>query len=287
MQGKSINDLYKTFVTRLQVVHSIREASQLAEWSLMHLMDCNSRADFILKKPSLANDTLIQKSMGWLETLLQGVPIQHLVGQVEFMGLELMVNEDVLIPRPETEELAHMIIHELPKSYSGRILDIGTGSGCIALALKQHLKEAQVSAIDVSESALKVARNNAQANGLKVDFGLFDILNQDSWDLGTFDLIVSNPPYIPINESSKMSPTVVDHEPSLALFTPNDEPLIFYKVIQEFASAHLVPDGKLYFELHEDYALQTLDMVNEQWPKNETSLIEDLQGKKRFLKTQL
>ena len=287
MQGKSINSLYKTFVMRLQVIHPTREAEQLSEWLLMHQMGLNRRADFVLRKTDIADQHLVEKSHVWLKELLKGVPIQHLIGEVEFAGLHLKVNNDVLIPRPETEELVDGITKDLPQNFSGNILDIGTGSGCIALGLKNFFHKAKVIGLDVSESALEMARKNALLNQLEVDFLLKDILIDDTWTSQPLDVIVSNPPYIPIEESSQMSPTVADYEPSLALFTPNDDPLVFYKAIHAFASKYLNKHGLLYFELHESYAFQVFEMIEAKWPLAHVELIEDLQGKKRFLKAQV
>ncbi|KAB8153709.1 peptide chain release factor N(5)-glutamine methyltransferase [Kordia sp. TARA_039_SRF] len=186
-------------------------------------------------------------------------PIQHILGKAHFYGLEFLVNEHTLIPRPETEELVDMMLRNVknnPKKETLRILDIGTGSGCIAISLQKHLPNARVYALDVSEKALYVAKKNAKTNQVSVQFAQADVLSLqdlnvfDEADL-QFDIIVSNPPYVRNLEKAEMQKNVLEYEPNLALFVADDNPLIFYDTIANLAKAHLVNEGSLYFEINQ------------------------------------
>lgn len=280
MQSKLLKELLDNFAKRLQVVYDSREAENIAKWALMHLSGADNAASFSLQKYETVSLTLQKKADAWLEELVQGKPLQHLIGEVWFAGVQIAVNEKVLIPRPETEELVQLIAQDLGPDFSGSLLDIGTGSGCIALALKMALPKAHVTGTDVSAAALEVARSNATLNQLEVQFLEQDVLTE--MPSGTYDIIVSNPPYIPLNEMEKMSDNVLQHEPHLALFTPNQEPLLFYKRIVALAQQQDVPLKGLYFELHEDYAQETLNCTLPVFEHAE--LVKDLQDKWRFLR---
>jgi len=187
-------------------------------------------------------------------------PIQYILGETEFYGLKLAVNPFVLIPRPETEELVQWIIKsQLPENC--KILDIGTGSGCIALALKNELKNAEVFGTDISENALVVARQNAIKNNLDVDFFQADILKWEKIDWKTFDVIVSNPPYIRESEKKLIHPNVINHEPASALFVADSNPLVFYRSIAIFAKKQLSGNGLLFFEINENLGSEMKKML--------------------------
>lgn len=181
--------------------------------------------------------------------LKAGAPIQYILGETEFYGLPFTVNQHVLIPRPETEELVSWVLEDY-KSIPPKILDIGTGSGCIPITLAKKQPQAQVFAVDVSEEALKVARENAEKNQVKVHFSKVDILDP-IYKETEFDCIISNPPYVRLSEKEMMRKNVLDHEPGLALFVEDDDPLLFYRKILEFAKQHLRKDGVVYFEVNE------------------------------------
>ena len=176
-------------------------------------------------------------------------PLQYILGTAYFLDLELEVNAAVLIPRPETEELVHWILSDEDKLNPLTILDIGTGSGCIAISLKKTAQLWNVAALDVSEQALDVAHRNASKNEVSIQFHLEDILDKKQW-LIPLDVIVSNPPYVVPSEKEQMLSNVLDYEPDLALFVPEEDPLLFYKRIIEFAHQNLKPSGKLYFEIN-------------------------------------
>ncbi len=223
-----------------------------------------------------------------LADLLRGVPVQYVLGEAYFYDFRLSVNPAVLIPRPETEELVSWII-ATARHYarsSPRLLDIGTGSGCIALACKRHLPEWTVEAIDASPQALQTARHNAAALGLDVDCWLGDITNPAHIQLpyaaaGRYDIIVSNPPYILEAEAASLPAQVVDFEPAMALFTGNEDPLYFYRKIMTFAATALRPDGYLFFECSEYYAGQ-LSSLSECQAFQQAEMRNDLQGKPRM-----
>jgi release factor glutamine methyltransferase len=196
--------------------------------------------------------------------LEQCCPVQYVIGKAWFYNMELIVNEDVLIPRPETEELVQWVLEEKEIKQTPTILDIGTGSGCIPIALKKNWPDANVFALDVSEAALGIATKNAELQKAEVKFLFADILNETTWPSQTFDIIISNPPYIPKQESSMLDKNVTDWEPHLALFVPDNDPLLFYKKIGEFAKMHLNKNGSLFFECHQQYVKQVLTILNEQ-----------------------
>ncbi|EDP69892.1 putative protoporphyrinogen oxidase [Flavobacteriales bacterium ALC-1] len=232
-----------------------------------------------------------------LEDLNQQKPIQYILGETEFYGLPFKVNENVLIPRPETEELVDLIIKyhsEQSEESQLRILDIGTGSGCIAISLAKNLPSAEVYALDVSEDALKIAKQNADLNNVSINFIETDILkiSNDSffWKDITlqqkrlvFDIIVSNPPYVRNLEKQEIKPNVLDNEPHLALFVEDDNPLLFYKEITNFAIDNLKPKGELYFEINQYLGHETKALlVNANFENME--LLKDLNGNDRMLK---
>jgi len=219
------------------------------------------------------------------EALLAGRPIQYITGKAWFMGEAYTVNDQVLIPRPETEELVEWIIeYAAIKGNALRILDIGTGSGCIAIALKKALPEATVSAIDISSGALKIAATNAAALKADIEFTCLDILNT-AFLPGQYDVIVSNPPYIPMQEMKNMELQVTDYEPNIALFVPDEDPLVFYKAIARLAKLHLSTNGQLFFEIHYDQGDAMIALLDEMHFHAE--LRTDLFGKDRMVRASL
>jgi len=211
----------------------------------------------------------------------QGEPIQYVIGQTSFYGLTLKVNPSVLIPRQETEELVHMILKDHPEPYA-RVLDIGTGSGCIAIALQYNRPVWYMQAIDVSETALDIAMQNASLNKVDIDLQKSDIL-LDEWSVPIpFDIIVSNPPYIPYREKDKVGVSTHQYEPGLALWVPDNDPLLFYREIAEKSTKLLKPGGMLYFEVNEFLSaevgglLQLLGFAD-------IRIFEDLMGKQRMV----
>ena len=211
-------------------------------------------------------------------------PIQHIIGETEFFGLPFTVNKDVLIPRPETEELVELILNENTRS-NLKILDIGTGSGAIAIALAKLLKGSEVSAWDISGEALIVAQQNAQSNNVAVSFSKVDVLSAYPND-ERFDIIVSNPPYILESEKNDMEQNVLDYEPHIALFVPNDKALLFYERIADIALNILKPKGKLYFEINRAKGKEIVTMLEEKGFVG-VSLFQDLSRNDRMIRAQI
>lgn len=219
--------------------------------------------------------------------LQNSVPIQYALGIADFYGLEFEVNPSVLIPRPETEELVELIIKD-SEDKEVKILDIGTGSGCIAIALGKYLKKSEVIAVDVSVTALDTARKNAKRAGVPVTFIHTDILSSEKSDMDIpflFDIIVSNPPYVKESEKITMERNVLDYEPHLALFVSDNDPLLFYRHIAQFGKNKLKREGYLYFEINAQCGILTSDMLQEEGYRN-IELIQDLSGNDRIIKAQ-
>ena len=219
-----------------------------------------------------------------LEKLQKQIPVQYILGKTSFYGLDFIVNENVLIPRPETEELVEWIVNEnlnIEKLKDLKILDIGTGSGCIAISLAKNLPNAQVFAIDVSDKALATAQKNAESNEVKVTFLEKNIL--ETFDLEQeFDIIVSNPPYVRNLEKVEINKNVLEYEPHLALFVEDDDALIFYKKIAQLAQKNLVENGSLYFEINQYLGKEMILLLEEMQFKN-IELKKDIYGNDRMI----
>jgi release factor glutamine methyltransferase len=224
-----------------------------------------------------------------LEELKRDKPIQYITGSTHFHGLKLVVTPDVLIPRPETEELVDLIIKENTNKKNGEltILDIGTGSGCIAVSLKKNLSLSSVSAMDNSLNALKVACENADRNGCTIRFLHHDIFQRPAWsDFSNYDIIVSNPPYIRESEKKGMHKNVLNFEPHNALFVPDDDPLVYYNAIADFAIMHISRPGLLYLEINEKFGpeIRTLLLVKN---FDKVEIIKDINDKDRFIRAEV
>ena len=223
-----------------------------------------------------------------LSKLKLHVPIQYILGTAAFFGLNFKVDSNVLIPRPETEELVSWILNNWGFNEAPYILDIGTGSGCIAITLAKHMPKAKVFAMDKSTSALTVAKANAALNHVDVMFFLDDILTPNHenpiWSLQQFDIIVSNPPYVRKLEKALMHPNVVNHEPHMALFVENDNALEFYEAIAKFGQQKLKPKGQLFFEINEYFGNETIHVL-EAYNYTDIQLQKDSFGKDRMIKS--
>lgn len=280
----SYNDAFYGLLNKLKQVYDDYESAAIAH-EVMHHITGRDKLQRILEKDTLFTEAE-QASFELLQTeLLQGKPLQYITGHSWFMGRRYKVNEHVLIPRPETEELVDWIVQDVKGASAAlSILDIGTGSGCIPISLKLELPNAKVSSCDISSAALKVAKENAQA--LKADIELIetDILNEEqAAQLGLYDVIVSNPPYIPVSEKEQLHKNVKDFEPSLALFVPTDDALLFYRRIAAFGKTHLNAGGSIYCELHVDYAIATQQLFEQQGYRS-AEVRKDMHGNLRMLK---
>ncbi len=275
--------LYIDFLNQLYVIYEKREAANIAEWVFENVTGLK-RWECILKK----NLPLPTDSIGvmnkYLERLLKHEPVQYVLNEAWFYKLKFFVNEYVLIPRPETEELVSWIINDIRKlNGEGKaILDVGTGSGCIAIALKRELPASFVSAVDISKEAILVAGRNAKELRATIEFMQIDFLHERGWNsIGCFDIIVSNPPYIPEKEKENIERNVAEYEPKIALFVQDNDPFIFYNKIAKFAQSHLKLNGKIFVEIHESYADNVKQIFEEFLFKTEVK--KDIYEKDRMI----
>lgn len=250
---------YSDLSAALQAIYDAREGASIAHEVLEHIT-----GDTRLQRITDKDKQLTTEQHGELDRmkdlLLKGTPLQYVLGTAWFMGREYIVNEHVLIPRPETEELVQWIVEDW-KSKQPSVLDIGSGSGCIPVSVNLSLPGAVVSSVDVSDGAIGVAMMNAVRLDANVSFRQLDFLDKSKWhELPSYDVIVSNPPYIPETEHESLHTNVRDFEPHLALFVPGNDALLFYRNIAEFGLTHLNEGGTVYCELHVDYAMQTMEL---------------------------
>lgn len=280
------NDAFYSLLHALKNVYDEHEAAAIAHEVLEHLTGMN-KMQRLMYKDELLTQAQSTRYEEMKADLLKARPLQYVLGHGYFMGKKFKVNEHVLIPRPETEELVELIIKENKEKPNITILDIGTGSGCIPISLKAALPQANITACDVSTEALSVATANALALNAEIDFMCIDFLDsKQRAELPPYDIIVSNPPYIPETEKENLHANVREHEPHLALFAPGSDPLIFYKAIAEFGKTHLSKGGNIYCELHADHAEQTGDWFR-QSGYGKVEVIRDMHGNLRMLKAGL
>ncbi len=273
---------HRELVTTLRTIYDAREASAIANEVLEQLTGAD-RLQRLADKDRLLDEDQAKRFRDMQTELASGKPVQYVLGFGWFMGKKFIVNEQVLIPRPETEELVQWIADE-HKGKTPSVLDIGTGSGCIPVSLKLLMPGADISAIDISAGALGVAKKNAEEQCAEVRFMQLNFLDKDAWQgLGKYDVIVSNPPYISEPERATLHANVRDFEPGQALFVPGHDALLFYRHIAAFGLTHLQPGGAIYCELHVDYALQTRDLfLAAGYPATEVR--KDMHGNMRMLK---
>jgi len=264
-------------------LYSQGEAAAIAHEVLHHITGLD-KLQRLVKKDTPFTKQQVEEFEQYSPELQRGRPMQYVLGHAWFRGRRFRVDERVLIPRPETEELVQWIVDDYSDNAEAqRILDIGTGSGCIPVSLKLALPHAVVEACDVSQEALQLAAENAADLNAGVHFYLCDVLDPEGRDaLPVYNVLVSNPPYIPVTESDTLHVNVKDFEPSLALFTPGDDPLIFYRAIAELGLHHLAPGGRIYCELHRDYATETAALFAS-FGYN-TTLHRDMHGNPRMLR---
>tara|TARA_B100000949_G_scaffold231760_1_gene244515 strand:- start:1247 stop:2083 length:837 start_codon:yes stop_codon:yes gene_type:complete len=273
----TLKSLKDSFIQGLKQNYSSSEAEQLFYMAIDHLWTL-SRTDYLRdsgkewEKDTSGLHRIVLR-------LLQHEPIQYIIGETLFYGLRIKLNRHTLIPRPETEELMERIKNSDLQPET--ILDAGSGSGCIALALKRIFPAAHCTGVDISEGALQLARQNAVLNGLEVSFRQMDILKSENLQQ-SFDLIVSNPPYVAEAEKENMSAGVTDHEPYTALFVPDADPLVFYRMIEKIADKKLNPGGRIFLEINQRFGPETAALFSS-GPWQQVILHQDLSGNDRFL----
>ena len=268
-------------VKRLGEVYPRGEALWLWREMLMRIKGWG-QVELAIKAGDEVSEYLQRKVEEVTERLLQKEPVQYIFGMAEFYGLQLKVTPDVLIPRPETAEMVDMIVKWADGRTDLHVLDLCTGSGCIAVALARNLKFAQIAAIDLSSKALEVAAENVKDLKVKVNLKLGDALQLKDETSPKYDIIVSNPPYIAESERASMDSNVVDHEPQMALFVPDSDPLRFYHAIARYAMTALVSGGILYFEINPLYSIRLREELQQQgW--DDVVIEADMQGLNRFI----
>lgn len=294
----TIHEAQQRLVFQLYGIYDNREASNIADLVMEHLTGWEKVDRILHKQVSLLTDkiALLEKITS---DLLTYKPVQYVLNEAWFYGLKFFVNEHVLIPRPETEELVEWVILEVRSAKNEirymnsqaedqcsdvKIFDMGTGSGCISIAFKKKLPLLEIVACDVSKGALEVAQKNAAMN--QTDIGLLhmNFLDPVQWEhLPTFDVIVSNPPYVPLKDKDTMRQNVLQYEPHLALFVENNDPLLFYRSIADFAKEKMQAGGSIYAEIHEELATETVQIFSENGFGN-IEIKKDMQGKDRMIR---
>jgi release factor glutamine methyltransferase len=299
----TLHEAQQQLTTSLYDLYDNREAANIANWVMEHVTGMR-KIDRIMHKQSALAPERVAQLQQYTRELLTHKPVQYVLHEAWFCGMPFYVDDNVLIPRPETEELVEWVVEEAgsqklevgdpkndgssyilpPTSFS--ILDIGTGSGCIPISLKKKIPQVEIYACDVSEQALAVASKNAAAQQTPVQFLQADFLNTTTWPtLPAVDIIVSNPPYIPHNDQNSMLQNVLAYEPHLALFVPNEDPLVFYDAIARFAKEKLRPGGSIFVEIHEDLGYQTKALFESYGYA--VQVRKDFQGKDRMVKAEL
>jgi release factor glutamine methyltransferase len=275
----TLKEIQQKYFETLSKIYPKGEVNAITNIVLEEIVGIKRNETIANMDKEIENDK-IQFLNNALERLIIHEPVQYVVGCTWFYNLKFKVNNAVLIPRPETEELVFEAIQFLKKNNGKKVLDIGTGSGCIATSIKKNISNAEVSAVDVSEEALKIAKENTVANNCDIVFYCIDFLDENNYEkLEQYDLIISNPPYIPNTEI--LDENVTNFEPHLALFVPENDVLIFYKKILLFAETHLANNGKIMLEVHENLAKECAALFTAK--KYEVAIKLDMQGKERML----
>jgi len=283
VKNNSIASVFDYFEEKLTCSFSSREIKTIAKAFIAKRLDWKS-SDFLLRQNDKVSESDLLFFRNSVKRIAAGEPFQYVLGTTFFYNIELDIDARALIPRPETEELVDWMVADYSSLEAGAILDVGTGSGCIALSMKKALPNWSVTAVDVSEEALLLVEQNAAKNELEVNLIADSALQfNPSYYADKYTVIVSNPPYVPRKDSDRMAKHVLNFEPSLALFVDDDDPLIFYQQIAEFALKKLALNGALYFELNEDLANETSALLSQIGYTN-IEIRQDLQGRDRMLK---
>lgn len=280
----SIRELTHKITQTLQPLYDEREAAAVAYVYVCAKLGME-RYEIALRGNELVDESMAAGILRDIERLAEGCPVQYVLGETEFYELPFEVSPAVLIPRQETEELVQMVA-EQGKGRGVSIWDVGTGSGCIAVSLAKLLPDAQVFATDISEEALSVARRNAHRNGVEVTFARHDMRDAKHLPFGDrrFDIIVSNPPYIPASDRNSMHRNVTDYEPPLALFVPDDDAVWCYEAVARLGQQTLNPGGRIYVETYHDFHEELITLFQTSGYMDVLS-IKDLNGKSRFVST--
>lgn len=278
----TIRESIQTITTTLQPLYDAREAAAIAKAYMLERLSCPAY-ELSLRGEETLDEVVQHLLMEDLPQLKLGRPLQYVLGVAYFYDLSFQVNEQVLIPRPETEELVQRILMDAQSGNDLSIWDIGTGSGCIAVTLAKHLPQARVFASDISTGALDVAARNARALAADVTFAQHDMTDSEHLPFvgQQFDVIVSNPPYIPAAVRAEMHVNVIEHEPATALFVPDDRPLLFYEALAAIGTRCLKPGGRIYMETYENFHQEMIELFT-QYNYIKVESIEDINGRRRM-----
>ncbi|MCB9190361.1 MAG: peptide chain release factor N(5)-glutamine methyltransferase [Flavobacteriales bacterium] len=272
----SLRDLYRDI---LGSMYEVEEIDALWRYSLEDKL--NIKVEQTQLEQPILTESNLNTIILVLERLVTGEPYQYIIGQVEFYGCQLKVDKRVLIPRPETEELCELVLRENDITKPINVIDLGTGSGCIPIALKSKAPAWQVSAVEVDEGALSLAKQNATLNSTDINFQQLDLLSTYDLPIMTYGLIVSNPPYIAEKEADTIKENILVHEPHLALFIADEDPLLFYRKMLDIGQTSLEKGGKCYFEFNEQYGAEMQELMTQKG-YSDIRIIKDLSGKNRF-----
>jgi release factor glutamine methyltransferase len=276
-----LKEFYQVYLRELKKIYAEGEAAAIC--NLVFEQVAKADRKLLLTHPGrMLEDVTLNHLHSALEKLKAGIPVQYVLGETIFFNLIFKVNPAVLIPRPETEELVNEALQFIRIHNKQTIIDIGTGSGCIPISIKRNEPGVKVSAVEFSEPALALAKENGAINGTEITWILMDFLNEKNWTtLPLYDVIISNPPYIPLSEKEVLDKNVTQHEPALALFVPDDDPLLFYREIAAFGKHHLGAGGKIFMEVHESYAPGVAELfIHEAY---EATIIKDFFEKDRIV----
>ena len=278
----TIQEAYKKLLFQLHELYDNREAANIADM-VIECITNQKKIDRIIHKTTPLNFQHQKQLENFTNQLLQFKPVQYVLQEAWFDGMKFFVNDFVLIPRPETEELIEWVTKEIKLNKINTILDIGTGSGCISISLKKKNTNVIISALDISEDALSVAKKNAANLDADINFISTDFLDESKWnELSVFDMIVSNPPYIKQSEIETMRKVVIDFEPHIALFVDDDDPLLFYKKIAVFGKKHITVNGNIFVEINESLGKEVCLVFEKE--NYTVELRNDMHGKNRMIK---
>lgn len=278
----TIRDAKQAIIEAIETMYDNREAINIATMLIEELTGLSKMNQF-LQKQSILSEELVSKLNLQIDRLSKGEPVQYIIGKAWFMELAFMVNSATLIPRPETEELVDALLKylKIKDNKKVHILEIGSGSGCIPIAIGKYYPNATITSVDISENALMIARKNAQEIGVEINWKQLNFLDQTQWNnLETYDIIISNPPYIRKTEAASMHTNVLNFEPHTALFVDDNDPLIFYKAIHDFCKNHLNSKGAVFLEINEGLGKETAELFNNGFT---VEIRKDMQNKERMV----
>ena len=284
-ESQNITEFFRNIRLKLEEAYDSREARSLALVLMEYIAGIDMK-EMIVEPDAYLDEVEKERIMSAVERLLKHEPVQYIIGLAYFAGNEFEVTPDVLIPRPETEELVRWILEDHAGSDNLSIADVGTGSGCIAVSLSLRMSDAEIDGLDISKAALELAAKNNEELGGRVKFFKLDIIDETTWVQKIYDVIVSNPPYIPEQHKKSLSANVAGYEPESALFVPGDDALLFYRALSGFAKTHLSSSGSVYVEVHEELAAEVVELFKSQG-FSQVIFHSDINDKPRMVKAVL